>query len=265
MKFLAIETSSARGSLALVSGGSSIAEVEFPEGLVHGREIAVRAEGLLGDVGWNVSDLGGVAVGLGPGSFTGLRVGVTAAKTLALARHIPVVGESSLAVVAAGWVEQSRPEQGLHDELVLTVLDGRRHTYFAGAFSSCPSGTTMSGAPPRVLADGLFQVASLLVSVAKAAAGRWRRIMVLGEGADAFLRDAADTPELAFGLELLRGDRELDLPRASALGRVSRARLASTRFDAEDAHRLEPAYLRLSDAELRRGPPEGTGVRRGEP
>lgn len=285
MYYLAFETSSTRGSLALCSPDGCLREVHFPEGLLHGREIALRAADALAESGRAPSDLSAVAVSLGPGSFTGLRVGVTAAKTLAFALRIAVVAESSLRVVAAGF-QDSRDAGGCEDILV-PVLDGRRRTYFAAAFAPAPAG---SGDPPaRLFSDGLFRVEALVEAIGRAAGGRGSRgcrAIVLGEGADAFLQDLGGseggevevegdgeveregegegrTPSAGLtlrtgltiraGLTLVRGASARDAPRASVLGRLVAGRVPTARFDAEEVHRLEPAYLRLADAEVRRG------------
>src|SRR6266511_1772193 len=101
MLLLAIETSSSRGSIALLEGRELIEEAPFPEGLVHGREITVHLEEVMTRRGIAPGKLEAIAVGVGPGSYTGIRVGVTAAKTLAFALRIPVIPESSLRVTAA--------------------------------------------------------------------------------------------------------------------------------------------------------------------
>jgi tRNA threonylcarbamoyladenosine biosynthesis protein TsaB len=272
MTFLALETSSIRGSLALCAGEVCVGEVLFSEGLLHGREIARRAEDLLAESGRTARDLEAVAVSLGPGSFTGLRVGVTAAKTLAFALRVGVVGESSLRVIAAGLLERKEgtggPEvrsEGQCDAVLLPVLDGRRHTYFAAAFTAAPPGD--SDRTLRILPDGLFGVDALLDALGRVAregpegqgvpGGSGRPVIVLGDGADAFLREV-EAPSrggscgAVAGLSIVRGPAELDLPRASVLGRLVAGRVATARFETEEVHRLEPAYLRLSDAEIRR-------------
>src|SRR5882672_7052827 len=101
MILLAIETSSARGSLALFREDEPIGSAPFPEGLVHGREITVHLAEMMDRLRLAPRDLGALAVGVGPGSYTGIRVGVTAAKTLAFALKVPVIAVSSLQAIAA--------------------------------------------------------------------------------------------------------------------------------------------------------------------
>ena len=101
MLFLAIETSSAQGSLALFRDRDVVKEVFFDKGLTFVRDIAEYVRGVLQSEGLTVRAVEGIAVSVGPGSYTGVRVGVTAAKTLGFALEIPVVGVESLRVLAA--------------------------------------------------------------------------------------------------------------------------------------------------------------------
>ena len=105
MRFIAMETSSRHGGLALFSGCDCLQESHFSEGLHHGRELTVHLQNMLSAQGLKPADLEAVSVSLGPGSFTGIRVGATAAKSLALALGIPVVWESSLRVTAGNALE----------------------------------------------------------------------------------------------------------------------------------------------------------------
>ena len=128
MILLAVETSSARGSLALREGSRPVREVLFEEGLVHGREVTARLDELLRLEGLGPGAIGAIAVGIGPGSYTGIRVGVTAAKSLAFALRIPIVAESSLLVLAAGAAAPDRGDAAVRG-LVLPVLDAVSYTH----------------------------------------------------------------------------------------------------------------------------------------
>lgn len=268
MLLLAIETSSARGSLALLEGERLLSETPFPEGLVHGREITVHLARIMAGAGLPPGRLEAIAVGLGPGSYTGIRVGVTAAKTLATALRIPVIAESSLRVIAANAPGGPAPGGGAGvagpgGTRVVAAVDGKqRHVYLArylvpaGGPSGGPGLTRElaevaielpwpvgrpepAGAPlrtgPRTLSPG----ARAVLEEALRAGGA-----VVGDAADAVL-EAAGVPGV------VRGPREWDWPRASVLGRLA-ARSAggkASRFDPEAIHLLVPIYLRSSEAE----------------
>src|SRR5262245_281539 len=122
-RVLAIETSSAQGSLALLEGPALLEETVFPEGLVHGRELTVHLESLMARLGLAPRSIQAIAVGVGPGSYTGIRVGVTAAKTLALALRVPLLARSSLEVIASAALG-SRAGPG--PPPVVPVIDGKQ-------------------------------------------------------------------------------------------------------------------------------------------
>ena len=109
MIFLAIETSDPRGSLALFDQEGVREEELFSDDMAHAREFAVRIDDLLRRGGFTPRDLRGISVSAGPGSYTGCRVGVTAAKTLGIALRIPVVAVSSLEVMAVSYTHLTLP------------------------------------------------------------------------------------------------------------------------------------------------------------
>jgi tRNA threonylcarbamoyladenosine biosynthesis protein TsaB len=98
---LAIDTSTARMGLALYDGTSVPGEFAWQSGLHHTEELAPALAELLGHVKMKMEAVTALGVALGPGSFTSLRVGLAFVKGLVLARHIPVVGISTLEIVAA--------------------------------------------------------------------------------------------------------------------------------------------------------------------
>ncbi len=244
MILLAIETSSSRGSLALLVDGTLSREVCFPEGLLHGREITARLDDMLRAEGLRARSLDAIAVSVGPGSYTGLRVGVTAAKTLAFALGIPVVPESSLKVMAGNAA-------GEPPAFLLPILDGRRGHLFWGLFATSAGGgsgleASIDDAITRLLPDKGTDAEEILAALEPlpAPGEPAPRVLTMGDGADLLL-EALSLPFLS------RGPASWDAPKACVLGRlvVDRAALAS--FDREAVHRLEPAYLRITEAERR--------------
>ena len=248
MILLALETSSVRGSLALRRDSMPPREILFEEGLVHGREVTARLEDLLRLEELDPGAIGAIAVGIGPGSYTGLRVGVTAAKSLAFALRVPVIAESSLLVLAAGAARGQDRGAARAPVLLLPVLDARQGLFFHGLFEAS------AGRVGRLAADGAATPGDILAALrASGAPGA----TVLGEGADAFLAAAAGAA--GGGPSLRRLSKGSDLPRAGVLAEIAAERVSTARFDAEAVHALEPAYLRATEAErklaLGRGAP----------
>jgi tRNA threonylcarbamoyladenosine biosynthesis protein TsaB len=130
MHVLALETSGRTGSIALLEtvGGAStiLAAHELPPGERTARTLLPAVHDALVGVGWKPSDVELIAVTTGPGSFTGLRLGVVAAKTLAYALGAKLVGVHTLAAMAAGY----RCDGGR----LWTVLDAQRKELFVASF-----------------------------------------------------------------------------------------------------------------------------------
>jgi tRNA threonylcarbamoyladenosine biosynthesis protein TsaB len=124
---LAIETSSRVGSVALVEDGHVVAEDEFPHGLQHAAQLVVRIDQLCKARGWMPADLEELYVSVGPGSFTGLRIGITLAKTLAFATGARIVAVPTVQVLA----ENAPADAG---DLII-VLDAKRDQLFTARFA----------------------------------------------------------------------------------------------------------------------------------
>ena len=98
---LAFDTATPHVTVALHDGDSVVASFESEESMRHGEMLAPGIERVLADAGARAADLTAIAVGVGPGPFTGLRVGLVTARTLAFVRGIPVYGVCSLDILAA--------------------------------------------------------------------------------------------------------------------------------------------------------------------
>ena len=100
MLILAFETSAKAASAALLEDGKLLGESYQNTGLTHSQTLMVMAENLLHQCGKTVNDVNAVAVAAGPGSFTGVRIGVAAAKGFAWGREVPCYGVSTLEAMA---------------------------------------------------------------------------------------------------------------------------------------------------------------------
>lgn len=127
MRILAIETTAFTGSLALLEGDRIVAEARLPAEMRSAQSLAPAIAAILSDHAWPVESLQLIAVVQGPGSFTGLRIGVTTAKTLAYAIDCEVLGIDTLDVLAA----QAAPTAGR----IYPVVDAQRGQLFAATFT----------------------------------------------------------------------------------------------------------------------------------
>lgn len=118
---LNIETSTTLCSVSLANEGTVLACKEINEGFTHAENLHVFIEEVLAEAGNNIKDLTAIAVGNGPGSYTGLRIGVSAAKGLAFALNIPLIGVNTLHIMTAMAIRENASAI-----LFCPMLDARR-------------------------------------------------------------------------------------------------------------------------------------------
>lgn len=224
MPTFALDTSTASPALALVRDDGPVAELWLAPEPGAGRRVLEAVHGLLASVGATTADLDGIVVGVGPGGFTGLRIGLATALGLGQALGIPVTGASSLEALALGVAEVAPP-----GALVVPALDARRRELFAAVYRTDGGDGLEELAAPQALAPAAL--ASLLDGLGEPA---W----IGGDGVPA-AGDALDGP-----------GRTLVPPPARA-ARISAAALAA-RVRAGAGLPARPVYARLPDAEVNR-------------
>jgi len=228
VKVLAIDTSTPLGSVALVADGQVRAEIAASVQARHGRVLLPHVELVLSRAGVAPEEVDLFAVGIGPGSFTGVRVGVATAKGLALATGRPLRGVISLGALARGL--GAAP-------FAVPVVDAHRGEVFAAAFC----------APEGALGDPV--VAPFHAPPEEA--GRRLRA-VLGPGLAVLCGDGLRRYEepfcAALGGPFRLAPPLLDPPRAAVVAQLAEEDFA--RDGPSDLAALEPLYLRPSDAKL---------------
>ena len=128
MKILALETSAKAVSAALTEDGKVLASGYQDTGLTHSRTLMPIVEHLFKNTGLSLTDCDAIAVAAGPGSFTGIRIGVAAAKGLAFGADKPAVGVSTLAAMARNVA--------FADGLILCAMDARRQQIYNALFEA---------------------------------------------------------------------------------------------------------------------------------
>ncbi len=129
MRILAIESSSRRGSVALLEGDRVVGSLEHEHLNSHAERLLPFIERLLAEAGWSKSSLDRLGVGIGPGSFTGLRVGIALADGLSIGLDRPLTGVGSLRSMAFGALSE-RPGP------CCALLDARRGELFAAIYDA---------------------------------------------------------------------------------------------------------------------------------
>ena len=223
MRLLALETATLAGGAALLDDGRLVGESRLNIALTHSERLMAVVDRLLQDCGWDATSLDALAVSIGPGSFTGLRVGVATAKGLALALEIDVAPVPTLDALAATLPFASAP--------VCPLLAARRGEVYCSLY--------------RWVGAAMERQWDYLALAPEAAAARLDApVIVLGDGAPVC------RPFLGrLGPGVHEADAVHSLPSPAVVGALGQAMLAAGRGIPAD--RLAPLYLRPSEAELR--------------
>jgi tRNA threonylcarbamoyladenosine biosynthesis protein TsaB len=238
---LAFDTATRATAVALCRSGRGPLEArdDPPPGARprHATQLLPLAAQLLGADGLSWHDVERIAVGVGPGTFTGLRIGLATARALAQARDVPLVGVSTAASLALGALDQAR-EHGC--DIVAAVIDARRREVFAAAW---PVGG--EGDPCARLADPAAAVLAPAAMAPQALADQLAqlgvRALAAGDGAVAFRRDLERCGALVAG-------DDCELHRVAARYHC----LLAARLPDSAPGDVRPDYLRAPDAQLPR-------------
>ena len=227
MLILAFETTAKAGSVALLDENKLLGESYQNTGLTHSQTLMVMAEDLLKQCGRTVADITAVAVAEGPGSFTGVRIGVAAAKGFAWGGQLPCYGVSTLEAMAETL--------GIYQGYVCPCMDARRNqVYNALFYVNC--GEIQRVQPDRAIA--LSELGEELKSLEGP-------VFLVGDGSALAYKTLKDTvPALVLPPEHRMHQR------ASGVAIVAAKQIAAG--EAGDANALTPNYLRLSQAERER-------------
>jgi tRNA threonylcarbamoyladenosine biosynthesis protein TsaB len=229
VRILAVETSTLTGAVALLEAGAVVAESRVSVAVTHGERLMAAIDGVLRAARWQLADVAAFAVALGPGSFTGLRIGLSTVKGLAFATGKPVVGVPTLDALAWALPFCAYP--------VCPVLDARKNEVYAALYRTLDGRLELLEAPravaPATLAEELRATTE-------------GPLVFLGDGVAPFA--AVLTNILGTRARLAPAD--LRLPSAVTVGELGGWALA--RGEAADPAGLVPLYLRPSEAEIAR-------------
>ena len=227
MLILAFETSAKAASVALTENGKLLGESYQNTGLTHSQTLMVMAEDLLKQCGKAVSDLTAVAVAEGPGSFTGVRIGVAAAKGLAWGAQLPCYGVSTLEAMAVSL--------GIYEGYVCACMDARRSQVYNAVFRVSQGGIS------RIAEDRAISLAELGEELKALNVP----VYLVGDGAVLTHRTlSGEVPGLILPPEHRLHQR--------AVGVALLAEQMAQNGESGDGNRLTPNYLRLSQAERER-------------
>lgn len=227
MLILAFETSAKAGSVALLDGEHLLAESYQNTGLTHSQTLMAMAEDLIKRCGYTPQDVQAVAVAAGPGSFTGVRIGVAAAKGFSWGSVLACYGVSTLEAMAL--------QLGIHNGYVLPVMDARRNQVYNALFQ------VKDGVVQRLREDRAISLEELGQEIKDLQ----QPVFLVGDGSllcYTVLKEAVPT--------LVLPPEHRMHQRATGVG-LAAAKLIEAGVGG-DAATLQPNYLRLSQAERER-------------
>ena len=218
---LAIETGTDICSVALVRDGELLALRESDEGRDHAKRLGVFVDELLRETGVMPDELDAVAVGMGPGSYTGLRIGVSFAKGLCYGLHIPLIAVGSLDALAEVAIEDN--EAGIltvdkwDDAVLCPMVDARRMEVYTRLYNA--KGEPLSEVSAEIVDEHTF-----------ADVRRDKQLIIFGNGAEKCCEVLSDATYINVA------------PSARGLARLAEQRLQTGQT--EDIAYFEPFYLK---------------------
>jgi tRNA threonylcarbamoyladenosine biosynthesis protein TsaB len=245
---LAVETSGRAGSAAIAIGEQILAEAAFSSPMRHSAEIFPTASALLKDLGRKPKEIEHIYISIGPGSFTGLRIAVTIAKTFNLANNAKIVPVDTLDVIAANVTTENTLPTSSHEppvssiEHIAAILDAKRSQFFIALYqrnTSDKQRATSDGIWEKVFPDSIITPPQFLEQFAS----KEKPIWLLGEGL-VYYRDKFK----ADGIHFL--NEHYWTPRAEKVHLLGWKLAVQGKF--ANPLTLQPTYLRKPDVKAKR-------------
>lgn len=224
MTILAIESTAKAASVALCEEGKLVSQYYQASALTHSRTLLAMAEDMLKNLEMKLDDVDAVAVAIGPGSFTGVRIGVAAAKGLCWGADKPAIGVSTLEAMAYQLIDR----EGV---MICPAMDARRSQIYNAVFSS------EGGELRRLTPDRAIAIAELI----EEAKNNDKTYFFVGDGA-----------RLCYNAFLEEGLKACLAPEPLLLQTAWGVAMAASKYEPTTAADLKPQYLRLSQAERER-------------
>lgn len=221
MKILAIESSNQTMSVATVENGLVVSEYTRNGNLQHSTQLMPAIEAAMQSAGWQPADLDQVAVSKGPGSYTGVRIGATIAKTLAWTLNKPLIPVSSLKVLAANGLS--------FNGIIIPLIDARRKNIYTGGYR------VQEGQLVQVIADTHTESESFFQSLLDVA----EPLLFIGQ----------DIPLYEERIREVLGEKAQFAPQQDWLPRAGNIAGLAQNEQPVDVHLFTPEYLKKPEAE----------------
>ena len=227
MKILAFDSTATAASVAICDNGKVVSEFFVNAGLTHSRTLVPLLDSALKNTDSDLKSIDALAISNGPGSFTGVRIGVAVAKGIAFTENLPCIEVSTLESMAYNLT--------LTDCVVCAVMDARCAQVYNAVFE------IKYGEVYRHCDDRALAIADLKTELTERYAGK--RIILVGDGAELCFKELIDT-----NLSVELAPFALRFQKASSVAAAAFEKIKKGE-KAKSASELLPAYLRLSQAE----------------
>ena len=219
---LCVDNSTMYGSVAIVSASGCLSEHNLISRVTHSKRLLPEIEAILNEceLGWD--DLDGLAICLGPGSFTGLRIGLTTIKGICLATGLPLVGVSSLEALASQLPYCTMP--------ICPILDARKQEVYGALYQ------TSTGVLQTIMEPTVIPMEKLVTTIAEPT-------LFIGDGVEVYKSQIEQLGENG-----VVGSPQLIFPRGAAIGSLALSQFKAGLF--LDPASAAPLYIRPSDAEV---------------
>lgn len=221
MKILSVDSSAKTASVAVTDGTTLLSECFVNAGLTHSRTLMPMVDNALSQADLKIENIDAICVNAGPGSFTGIRIGVAAVKGLALATDKPCSGVSTLESIAYNFIDE--------DAIICAAMDARCNQVYAALFN------VENGIVSRIRDDYAVPICELAEEISKLG----KTVILAGDGAELCYNAMKDSVS---NIKLSAEFRRYQRAYGAAL-----AALANNEFT--DSSLLAPVYLRMPQAE----------------
>lgn len=232
MKILAIDSSTSTASVAITSDGKLLSEFSLNDGYTHSKKLVPMIDTIMEYLSLEVADMDYIAASIGPGSFTGLRIGVVTAKTMALATGKETVGVPTLDALAFNVTNPN--------SLICPIIDARNNQVYTAIYKS----EVLDEMPVRLtdyVAVTIDDLAEMLAEQLKAKEGM--KVVMVGNGVkehEVFFKEKLKNTSDFAGLDKVDAS-------AASVARVAELMVKQGKITPSDD--LVPFYLRKSSAE----------------
>ncbi len=226
MKILSVECSATPCSVAISENGKILASAFTNVKLTHSQTLMPMVESVLRSSLLNIKDIGAFAVSGGPGSFTGIRIGISAVKGMAQAGNLPCISVSTLESMAQNYSDT--------ECFVCAVMDARCNQVYNALFSN------ENGVCERLCEDRALAIDDLVPQIVELAK-KGKKIYIVGDGAEIFYESVKDTENV------LLSDEQRRFQNAVGVSAVAKVMFENNNHITPEG--LQPKYLRLPQAE----------------